>query len=71
MPTLALPKRMLGNDDLIIMPRREYEVLLRAAKKHAAKPLGRDLLKALREVGAGETIGPFQSAKELEASLEQ
>ena len=71
MTTLTLPKKILGNDDLIIMPRREYEALLRVAKRQGVRPLNRDLTKALIEVRAGKTVGTFNSAKELEASLEQ
>lgn len=30
MPTLTIPKKMIQNDDLVVLPRKEYEALIRA-----------------------------------------
>lgn len=56
----------------MLIPRREYEALLRAAKaqkKVKVKRLPVGLRQALREVEQGKLIGPFHSVKEFMADL--
>jgi len=70
MATITIPKNLIKNDDLIILPRKEYERLFLLAKKRHTK-LDRDLDKAIEEVRQGKVIGPFNSIKSLRASLEK
>jgi len=70
MVVITIPKNLIKNDDLIIIPRREYEKFLRISKKKISTQLDRDLDKAIEEVKAGVIIGPFQSAKALVKSLQ-
>lgn len=67
MKPITIPKKALAKDDLVILGRAEYERLLRAAKFY--QELDRDLAVALTEAKTGKTIGPFESADELVASL--
>ena len=65
MATITIPKKLIKNDDLIVIPRRDYEKLLRFLKKRVYTSFDRDLDEAIAEVKAGEIIGPFKNAKEL------
>ena len=67
---ITIPKRIAGHDDLIILPRKEYEAILRASKKTSLKKLDQDLQIALEEIKGGKVSGPFRSAKSLMKSLE-
>ena len=69
MTTIIIPKKLIREKELVIIPRREYEVLLRIVKKYTQ--LDKDLNEALKEVRQGKTIGPFYSVKELKESLEK
>ena len=52
MTTITIPKKLIRNDDLIIMPRRKYEELLRIAgkKERAYTQLDKDLDKRLPNI---------------------
>ena len=41
MPTLTIPKKLAKGDDLVVLPRKEYEELLRVKKKSASLVLQR------------------------------
>lgn len=69
MATITISKKLIKNDDLIVIPRRDYEKLLRSIKKRTYNSLDRDLDEALAEVKAGQIIGPFETAKALIKSL--
>lgn len=68
MTTITIPKRII-KDDLVIIPRKDYEKLLVALRRYTR--LDKDLSKALEQAKKGRTIGPFSSIKELRASLEE
>lgn len=36
MPTITIPKKLAGGDDLVVLPRKEYEALLGAHSKKQA-----------------------------------
>lgn len=70
MNAITIPKNLIKNDDLVILPRQDYETLLRAAKTQKThSQLDRDLDEALAEVKAGKITGPFKTAKALMTSL--
>lgn len=70
MTTITISKELIKEKELILMPRKKYETLLRAVKtKKTYSQFDRDLDKALVEVKAGKIIGPFKTAKALMMSL--
>ncbi len=70
MVTITIPKKLIKNDDLVIVPRKEYEKILRVAKKQGYTRLDRDLDEAIKEFHQGKVIGPFNSVKDLKKSLD-
>lgn len=71
MTTITVSPKLIKEKELVIIPRKEYEGLLRAAKKRPYTQLDRDLEEAMAEYKAGKCIGPFSSVKELKKSLEK
>lgn len=69
MATITIPQKLIKNDDLIIIPRKEYEKLFRISKKKTYTQLDRNLDEAILEVKQGKIIGPFTNAKDLVKSL--
>ncbi len=75
MATLTIPKTLAAKGDLVVLPRKEYESLLRTARARIAKAkpgkkLPAWLRTSLKDVEEGRVYGPFHSIKELRASLE-
>ena len=70
MKPMMIPKRQHQNDDLGILPRKEYEKLLRRAIKQEAPKLDKDLKQALEEVKQGKMSEPFESVDKLMNSLQ-
>jgi len=66
---ITIPKNLIKNDDLVIIPRKKYEEFLRISKKKIYSQLDEDLNEAIEEVKTGKIIGPFRSAKTLVKSL--
>ena len=82
MPTITIPRHVKIDDELVAIPRKEYEKLLRTQERSEYNPvvkhtmgvpkkrekfyrqLDRELTEALRDVKAGKTYGPFNTAKE-------
>ena len=66
MVTITIPKKLIKNDDLIVIPRRKYEELLRMAgkKERAYTQLDKDLDEAIAEYKTGKFFGPFETAEE-------
>lgn len=67
MTTIIIPKKLIKEGDLVIVPRREYEELLRTAdmrKKRIYTQLDKDLDKAIIEYREGKFFGPFNSAED-------
>ncbi len=69
MKPIMIPKQQHQNDDLVILPRKEYEKLLRRAIKQQEPELDNDLKQALEEVKQGKLSGPFATVDELMNSL--
>lgn len=73
MTTLTIPKDLIKNDDLVIIPRRKYEELLRNSKLKKGKytQLDRILDESVKEVRQGKFKGPFSSLKDFRISIEK
>lgn len=70
MTTITIPKKLIQGDDLIVIPRKKYEELVRSSKKQALA-LDAGLQKALRDVREGKLFGPFRSFRAFKHSLER
>ncbi|MFA4890169.1 MAG: hypothetical protein WC587_00830 [Candidatus Paceibacterota bacterium] len=64
MVTITIPQKLIKNDDLIIIPRKEYEKLFRVFKGKKLTPLDRNLDEAISEYKAGKSFGPFTTAEQ-------
>jgi len=71
MTTITIPKKVIKNDDLVIIPRKRYEALLRIYRKKSYTQLDRELDEAIKEIRQGKIVGPFRSVKEFKASFEK
>jgi hypothetical protein len=58
MTTITIPKNFISDEELIAIPRKEYENLLRVKDK---KDLDLEIVEALDDVKMGRVIGPFSS----------
>ncbi|MEK7480389.1 MAG: hypothetical protein AAB665_03845 [Patescibacteria group bacterium] len=75
MSTLTIPKKLAAKGDLVVLPRKEYETLVRTARANVAKAKPAKKLPAwlrasLKDVEEGRVAGPFHTIRELRASLE-
>lgn len=75
MATLTIPKTLAAKGDLVVLPRKEYESLVRSAKARVAKTKPAKRLPAwlrasLKDAEEGRVYGPFHTVEELRASLE-
>jgi len=71
---VTIPRNIAKMGELVILPRKEFEQILRLARKKYPKfdrDLDRNLDKAIEEVRQGKAIGPFNSVKSLRVSLEK
>jgi hypothetical protein len=72
MVTIIIPKKITKGKELIIVPKEEWEKILKLAKKKIAQlELERGLEEALKEVERGEIVGPFEKVENLIKSLER
>jgi len=76
MATITIPKKFANKGDLVVLPRKEYDALLRSANASIALPkrakkLSVGLRQALREVAEGKLSGPFDTAEEFMAHLQK
>ncbi|HZX50176.1 MAG TPA: hypothetical protein VFE94_03470 [Candidatus Paceibacterota bacterium] len=71
METITIPKRLLKEKDVVVIPRKEYEELLRIHKKHKGfyEELDKDLDKAIKSYKAGQFYGPFKTVQESKSFL--
>lgn len=71
MLTVTIPKKLAKKDDLIVLPRKEYEALLQRSKNKDGEKLEENLIKILNKATQGKIKGPFRSVKSLKESLEK
>ncbi len=68
-----IPEKIAKQGELVILSRRQYDSLVRAARPQVrparVKLLNTELREALEEVRQGKAIGPFESANDLMRSL--
>ena len=68
---VTIPRNIAEKGELVVLPRKTYEKLLRLTKIpiHRRGKFDQDLERSLQEFHAGKTIGPFSNAKDLVKSL--
>jgi len=72
MATITIPKKITKGEELVIIPRKDYERLFDFREKiKKAKTVDKDIEQSLREVKTGKTIGPFRTVDEMIKSLEK
>jgi len=72
MAIITIPKKITNGKELIVVPKKDWERLLKIAKRKIYRmELEKGLKEALEEVKAGKVIGPFSKAEDLIKSLEQ
>ncbi len=72
MEIITIPRKLSRKGNLVVIPQKEYEELLKAKKiKEFYAELDRDLDKAIDSYKKGKAIGPFSSIAELKKSLEK
>lgn len=67
MKTITIPKELGRRDDLVVVPRKEYEKLVKVKEFHEA--LDKSLQEGLNDIEQGRTYGPFKTAKETMRAL--
>jgi len=63
MVTITIPKKLTKGEELIVIPRKEYENLLGSVEKKEYTRLDKDLDRAIAEYRAGKFFGPFDRVK--------
>ena len=69
METIIIPKKLLKEKDVVLVPRKEYEELLERKKFY--DELDKDLNKAIDDYRKGKAIGPFETVADMRKSLEK
>jgi len=67
MATITISKSLIKEKELVVIPRKQYEELLRLAQKSREpfnKQFDKDLDKSIKEYKEGKFFGPFYNAKE-------
>lgn len=68
MPTLTIPRKLIEKDDLVIVPRKEYEALTELRKTAEFIPTTaqrKALIKAEQNLKAGKTLSYHELVREL------
>ena len=66
MAIITIPKKITNGKELIVVPKNDWERLLKIAKRKIYQmELEKGLKEALEEVKAGKVIGPFSKAEDL------
>lgn len=71
MTTVTIPKKVTKGEELVVIPRKDYEEFLRFRKLRAFSKLDKDLQEAMIDVFEGRVSGPFNSVKGLRRALEE
>jgi len=69
MTTITIPKKLTKGEELVIIPRKQYEEFLKILNRY--NKLDQDLNKSIKQVKKGKIVGPFNSIEELKKSLEK
>ena len=68
MSTITIPKKLAQSDDLIVIPRKEYEALTKLRKDQEFTPTAaqkRALVKAEQNVKRGKTLSYHELVRKL------
>jgi len=72
MAIITIPKKITNGKELIVVPKNDWERLLKIAKRKIYQmELEKGLKEALEEVKAGKVIGPFSKAEDLMKALKK
>lgn len=72
MTIITIPKRVTNGKELIIIPKKDWERILRIAKRKTYQAeLEKGLDEALEEVRKGKIKGPFSNVDDLIRDLEK
>jgi len=72
MTTITISKKITHGKELIIVPKKDWENLLKITKQKISQiEIGKGIKKALEEVKKGKIIGPFNKGENLIKSLEK
>ncbi|MBL7142040.1 hypothetical protein ISS21_03075 [Patescibacteria group bacterium] len=70
MTPITIPKKITRGKELVIVPKEDWENLLKITKKRIDQiELANNIKQALFEVRKGKIIGPFNKGKDLIKSL--
>ena len=72
MKTITIPDNLTQEEELVVIPRRDYEQLVSDSSKETIKrnpKIDRELAISMAEFRAGKVVGSFNTAKELMNSL--
>lgn len=68
MDTVTIPRKLAPQDDLVVIPRKEYEALMELRKVIEFKPTGtqkKALVRAEQNLKKGRTLSYHELAKKL------
>ena len=68
MPTITTPKKLAQKDDVVMVPRKEYEALIELRKTREFTPTAaqkRALVKAEQNVKRGKTLSYHELVRKL------
>jgi len=72
MVTITIPKKLTNGKELIIVPKEDWEKILKLARKKISQlKLEKGIEEALEEVKKGKLVGPFDKVEDLIESLEK
>jgi len=67
---ITIPRKIVQKGDLVLVPKKEYDTLVRIKEDAEEKrALDAELAIALEEVRQGKTIGPFNNVRDLMKAL--
>ena len=70
MATITIPKKVTKGEELIIIPKGEWERVQKIARaKLSDLELERGLKKALEDVKAARVLGPFETVEEFKKAI--
>jgi len=62
----------IKNDDLVLLPKKAYESLLRLASQKAySSNIDNDTMESILQYKQGKSVGPFKTIASLKKSLER
>ena len=66
MAIITIPKKITNGKELIVVSKKDWEKLLKIAKRKIYQmELGKGLREALEDVKAGRLLGPFETVEEF------